>query len=289
MKDKPSLFVQPDFYGVYVLQLRPKPRSFYIGSTPDPVRRLKQHNTQTSGGAYRTKKVDKQPWDMVILCHGFPSHVSALQFEHALQHPYQTRHIREKISKTKLGANSIHHKLGNIRLLLNSVFFAKMDLSILIFNDDTYHNWKLNKFGVDVDNKVQLTNFNHFFNLKLEKSLFNQAKNYLISKSVVKCEICQVDFEFIPNLECDRLTKDLLDSILIHNVVPLIAFCDHCSSCFHLTCLALKFTSDLIPSIWNSCPNCNAKLNWPSLSKLATQLRAYILQDFVHLKLSQSN
>ena len=80
-------------YCCYLLRSRASPRSTYIGFTTNPVKRLRQHNGEITAGARRTHA--RRPWDMIAVVIGFPSHVSALQFEWAWQHPKASKVARE--------------------------------------------------------------------------------------------------------------------------------------------------------------------------------------------------
>jgi structure-specific endonuclease subunit SLX1 len=71
----------PALYAVYVLRSTVNKTSIYIGSTPNPPRRLKQHNGEIKGGAVRTSRNNLRPWEMIVLVTGFPSSVAALKFE----------------------------------------------------------------------------------------------------------------------------------------------------------------------------------------------------------------
>lgn len=71
----------PALYTVYVLRSSIRHASLYIGSTPNPPRRLKQHNGDTRGGAVRTSRLSLRPWEMITLVTGFPSMIAALKFE----------------------------------------------------------------------------------------------------------------------------------------------------------------------------------------------------------------
>ena len=53
----------------------------YAGVSPDPVRRLRQHNGEISGGADQTR--GRGPWTVVYLVSGFRTRQEALQFEYA--------------------------------------------------------------------------------------------------------------------------------------------------------------------------------------------------------------
>ena len=57
----------------------------YVGVSPDPTRRLRQHNGELSGGAkYTTRK--GPGWKHVCLIEGFRTKIEALQFEWAVKH-----------------------------------------------------------------------------------------------------------------------------------------------------------------------------------------------------------
>jgi predicted GIY-YIG superfamily endonuclease len=57
----------------------------YAGVSPDPVKRLRKHNGEISGGAKYT--LSKGPgWEHVCLIHGFQTKIQALQFEWASKH-----------------------------------------------------------------------------------------------------------------------------------------------------------------------------------------------------------
>ena len=57
----------------------------YAGVSPDPVRRLRQHNGEISGGAkYTTSK--GEGWTHLCLVDGFRNKIEAMQFEWAVKH-----------------------------------------------------------------------------------------------------------------------------------------------------------------------------------------------------------
>ena len=57
----------------------------YAGVSPDPVKRLRKHNGEISGGAKYT--ASKGPgWKHICLVKGFPTKIEALQFEWAVKH-----------------------------------------------------------------------------------------------------------------------------------------------------------------------------------------------------------
>ncbi|BGP10950.1 Slx4p interacting protein [Rhodotorula toruloides] len=84
----------PPFYACYLLKSYnvKRPHMTYIGSTPDPPRRFKQHMGDRIGGAIKTRF--GRPWEMEAIVHGFPSKLQALQFEWCWQKPESSRLLR---------------------------------------------------------------------------------------------------------------------------------------------------------------------------------------------------
>lgn len=288
----------PDFYCCYLLQSICKRQSFYIGSTPNPVRRLRQHNgILTRGGAYRTRRGNTRPWETILLVHGFPCKVAALQFEHAWQHGYKTHYIREdvRIVKNKNGGRSIHHKLGILRLLLTHVYFQHMSLRIEFFNLETQRIWKQDRFRTrnfgdvalstipgaqDVPDCSTVERVEAFSgaNLELVKSFYanhierdrSRCKMYgeRLAIGVIPCGICELPFDYTSEEE---------------ELKPFIGFCysADCDFVAHLSCLHRYFADDeqlllgkqvLIP-IGGKCPDCMADIKWTSIVKYSTVMK----------------
>ncbi|CAI8494467.1 unnamed protein product [Hanseniaspora opuntiae] len=125
------------FYCVYLLSSLQKKNSTYIGSSNDPIRRLRQHNGAISGGAYRTKKLANRPWEMCLFVHGFPTKSMALKFEHAWQHCYQSRFTKIKHAEwgmKKSNNRGLLLKINALKLLLNNEHFAHFDLEVVVFD-----------------------------------------------------------------------------------------------------------------------------------------------------------
>ena len=57
----------------------------YAGVSPDPMRRLRQHNKEIKGGAKYT--ISKAPgWSHICIIRGFRTKIESMQFEWAVKH-----------------------------------------------------------------------------------------------------------------------------------------------------------------------------------------------------------
>ncbi|GAK63716.1 uncharacterized protein PAN0_003c1923 [Moesziomyces antarcticus] len=82
----------PSFYACYFLRSLSSPGITYIGSTPAPPRRKRQHNGDLTQGAWKTAR--SRPWEMECIVYGFSSKIAALQFEWAWAKPHLSRHLK---------------------------------------------------------------------------------------------------------------------------------------------------------------------------------------------------
>ncbi|CAA7406058.1 unnamed protein product [Spirodela intermedia] len=128
-----TLAEKSGFFACYLLcSLCPRYKGHtYIGFTVNPRRRIRQHNGEIRCGAWRTKS--KRPWEMVLCIHGFPSKVSALQFEWAWQHPRESKAVREAASSFK-SLSGLMNKMKLAYTMLTLPQWERFSLSVNFFS-----------------------------------------------------------------------------------------------------------------------------------------------------------
>src|SRR5271156_3442448 len=304
----------PAFYGCYLLRSTVRRSSLYVGSTPNPLRRLDQHNGRIKGGAVRTGRVSLRPWEMTCIVGGLPSNIAALQFEWAWSNSHLTRHISqvERISfattqtKTLSGTgrtrrrpgrpcSSLTDKLSNLHLLLRSPYFSRLPLEVNFFCEDVYRVWQT--WCERVDGRLP-SHIKIRLDLKEEQdeartaSAGPQPKRRrldLVGKGGVEgvdttytslrqtLEKGQFVFDHDEQLDCDVCKSPLaLDQ-------DLIVICPHglCRSISHVECLSKLFLAkgegqgDTLVPISGNCPSCAKGVQWVTLMKeLSLRIRA---------------
>lgn len=244
----------PPLYGVYLLNSLSKKQCFYVGSTPDPKRRLRQHNGElTRGGAYRTKKQGYRPWRVILYVYGFPSRVNALQFEHAWQHAYQTRHIpyekRINPEQKRTGSGtSLHSKLANCRLLLSSDSFKRLGLKVAIFNNATYDVWLKNKYAIDIPDDILIDiriDDESLDNQTFNTGNYNQLSQFMKSVMESQSQYFEKCAQLYQN-GVDKVCKVCMKEVHVSNDADTLCFCTqpNCEGCYHMKCLANKFLNE---------------------------------------------
>ncbi|XP_065881930.1 structure-specific endonuclease subunit slx1 isoform X2 [Euphorbia lathyris] len=121
------------FYACYLLtSLCPRFKGHtYIGFTVNPKRRIRQHNGEIRSGACRTKK--RRPWEMVFCIYGFPTNVSALQFEWAWQHPMESLHVRQAAAALK-SFSGVANKIKLAYTMLNLPAWKSLNITVNYFS-----------------------------------------------------------------------------------------------------------------------------------------------------------
>jgi predicted GIY-YIG superfamily endonuclease len=98
----------------YIIQNK---RATYVGVSPDPTRRLRQHNGEIVGGAKYTKSRGSG-WEHICLVKGFETKIQTLQFEWAV------KHVKNKQSCC-VGNGGIVNRLKKLIFTLNEEHWTK--------------------------------------------------------------------------------------------------------------------------------------------------------------------
>ncbi|KAF2208352.1 hypothetical protein CERZMDRAFT_62109 [Cercospora zeae-maydis SCOH1-5] len=290
----------PAFYACYLLRSIVRHASLYIGSTPNPPRRLRQHNGESKGGAVRTSKDSLRPWEMTCLVAGFPSKIAALQFEWAWQNPQLTRHIapdsritqatmttrispktgkaRKRPKRPRL---SLTDRLRNLHLLLRARSFRQWPLKLTFYCEDVFRVWSklMEQTTERLPNGLQVALDESSRSSRNSK----QSDGEQAASQQIGIHGLDLDYaKFKSHLEKSRAMLGAGDHSLkcsiCRNVVrpsgaaTLVCPSDGCSAVSHLQCLASHFRKDpekdeIVVRSSGSCPGCRSETQWTDLVK----------------------
>ncbi|QSS53215.1 GIY-YIG catalytic domain-containing protein [Histoplasma capsulatum var. duboisii H88] len=283
----------PAFYCCYLLRSTVRHASLYIGSTPEPSRRLAQHNGDRTGGARKTSSEKLRPWEMVAIVSGFMNRAGALQFEWAWQHTKESRHAEvERCESEQLGTRgssrtgkevkragkprtSLPNILENLHILLRSPYFSEWPLEVRFFSADVWQVWSQPK-GNLLDNSIKVvTAFS-------SKEAGDTDRREILGKRIETLDTgYDALIEFVEKSQFLLESEEAIDcGVCKQRLNPrndMIAICSHslCRCASHLLCLsahfleAAGFNGKLIPKE-GTCPACLGKLEWPTIMKEIT-------------------
>ncbi|KAG8424744.1 Slx4p interacting protein [Metarhizium acridum] len=266
----------PALYTVYVLRSTVRHASLYIGSTPNPPRRLKQHNGESKGGAARTSRDNLRPWEMIVLVSGFPSMVAALKFEWALTNPHLSLHIpdetrlsistqRKKNGMPRRPLHSLKSIMSNIHLLTGVPSFVRWPLNVHFLAREAYTAWESRIQATREPSRDGLEILTDFGSSSSSGGIHALPVDYsAIAEYVVKAHDV-VKFEQEGN--CVHCAEELESGKGLHGMCPN----DKCKAMGHLDCwgkhaLSGENTTHII-SDRCSCPSCGAPVRWGDMVK----------------------
>ncbi|RDL38761.1 Structure-specific endonuclease subunit SLX1 [Venustampulla echinocandica] len=275
----------PAFYCCYLLRSIARKSSVYVGSTTNPVRRLRQHNGLVKGGAARTARAKLRPWEMTCIVSGFPSQIAALQFEWAWQNSHITQHIspedriqhatqKKRSGQPKRPRQSSTSLLSNLHLLLRSQSFCRWPLEIRFFSEDVYHAWL---------KWTQMTTESIRGSIRVLQDF--QTPNPLLGDENTGNLIPALPIDYAGQKSHVEKGKDIFDferegtcavchnELEHHSGIYTVCPSPGCESVTHMTCLSNHFLKeeddDLVP-IKGHCPSCMAELRWADVVKEAS-------------------
>lgn len=287
----------PALYTVYILRSTVRHQSLYIGSTPHPPRRLKQHNGEVKGGAARTSRGTLRPWAMVGLVSGFPSSIAALKFEWALTNPHLSLHIPtesrlslatsyKRNGQPKRPIPSLRSIISNIHLLLSVPSFARWPLRLHFFEEDVAAAW--DRWCASAEDRRRP-------HLKIERDYRPAGEAEDASAIPAEGEegavlpnwgIHALPLDHNPIKEYVEKGQDIFsferegDCLICHKSQPqdggLYGVCPNegCEGVGHISCwgqhlLACEKSDEIIPTNGN-CPKCGSEVVWVDMMKELT-------------------
>ncbi|RMZ68277.1 structure-specific endonuclease subunit SLX1 [Pyrenophora seminiperda CCB06] len=288
----------PAFYCCYLLRSKNR-KAFYIGSTPNPARRLGQHNGSSKGGAKRTSMQGKRPWEMTCIVTGFLSRYAALQFEWAWQNTHATRHIERDVrearedelrkgrkknaspSRRSRPPMSLEARLKNLHHLLGVGSFSRWPLHLRFFARDVFSQWekhtsKLNTSRLRKSITIQLTPAEL---PKLAPDVQSEMRTHFIPEVIRAIPVAYEDLKPYVEKSMSTLgegkTRDCSvcrKGVNVDRSIVLVCPVETCRSVTHMSCLSQRFlaeeaNSDAFIPIEGTCPSCLSQIKWSDMIK----------------------
>jgi hypothetical protein len=226
---------------------------------------------------------------MVLLVHGFPSKVAALQFEWAWQNPHLSRQTPQEVKESlrKKPRLSLPQRVAVLREMLGFEAWRRWPLKVAILHEDIVKVWiKAGKkegirdvewrtIGEDITEldmeiegdsheKKRDLNLKNLLTLDLDDCTSTHYSRKLIiaqflTPHLEKSHTLLPESKSLASFSCHLCLSSLPENHLE------IALCPHkpCASVFHLTCLASHLeTTDAILPVKGTCPGCRKEILW---------------------------
>jgi len=237
----------------------------------NPGRRIRQHNGDLVSGAWKT--LNKRPWKFLVIVKGFPSKISALQFEWAWQNPDKHRGISHNVSHI-LKKTGFTPKFQVLASLIQCSPWSQYGLTLAFLEQEIMDLFlQINSYIVGIDELCLLT--------KLETVAAPMpARRQDHSSHEEEIDICTEDFEYEgesrPDQEVSKEKSSYSEIEMDIEALELCKICHNsllgsivkCSSCdyeSHIQCLAEIFIGEvknqLLPRN-GFCPGCKNVHSW---------------------------
>ena len=228
----------------------------YIGKTTNPPKRLRQHNGEIAGGAFKTET--KRPWEMVLVVHSFPTQTKVLQFEWDWQHPEKGKRVRAAYEAIRGGSYGTVYSLGyRIRLLaemLHQPAYCRLPLGVYI----TTHEYdELFARCPDLPGQVSV-HYGDLADVMRYVGRFRLSHNRQSQTAVRASQQLRTAASLADRSTC-RVCQQRL------RLGEIAAECPHrCGALCHLVCLGKHYTAGtatLIPTVC-ACVGCGREFSW---------------------------
>ena len=252
------------FYGVYIL-CNKNPMymgSTYIGFTVNPARRIRQHNREIKGGAWKT---GRGPWDMVLITHGFNTKLAALQFEWAWQNPHRSRRLKHLCLKQtcRRKKDGFVYGLRVLSEMLNTGPWNRLPLTIQWLKQEYIHDFPVHK---PLPTHMPIA----YGAIRTVKDKNPPKKKNIDSASeqiVAESDTCATDKECCECQVCNQTDQHDVLNPLLHCIV------DTCNFLAHMRCYSNTFLQQnsevgkFLTPMWGACPGCKEEMSWSDVIK----------------------